>query len=252
MSEEVFLGKNMTADQNNLMGHFAKAFGQLGDPAILAILLKSALLCIAGIVVLASTVGLGVYGLVETFGDGLASFFGLSDEGSMAAIFSVVAFLVAGFFVMTFYLPLTAFTASLFLDDVAAAVEQRHYPNLGAVKEAPLIKGLQMALRLTAVLVLINILLIPVYFLAGPVSFVIFTLVNGYLVGREYFEQSALRYGFERRDALAGLRSKVHSGPLVIGLVFVLIASIPFLNLLLPVIATMVMTHVVVPATGRA
>ena len=245
-------GRNkMTKDQGNLMGHFAKAFGQLGDPAILSILLKSALICVAGILVLASTVGLGVYGLIDTFGDGLASLFGLDDESSLAALFSVVAFLVAGFFVMTFYLPLTAFTASLFLDDVAAAVERRHYPSLGTLPDASFLKGLHMAMRLTAMLVLVNILLIPVYFLSGPVSFVIFTLVNGYLVGREYFEQSALRYGFVRRQDIASLRVRVHPGPLVVGLVFVLIASIPFLNLLLPVIATMVMTHLVVPATSK-
>jgi Protein of unknown function (DUF540). len=60
-----------------------------------------------------------------------------------------------------------------------------------------------------------------------------------------------LRYGFVRRQDIASLRVRVHPGPLVVGLVFVLIASIPFLNLLLPVIATMVMTHLVVPATSK-
>jgi uncharacterized protein involved in cysteine biosynthesis len=70
----------------------------------------------------------------------------------------------------------------------------------------------------------------------------VFYVLNGYLLGREYYETVALR----RLDArLAGeLRRRNRWRVFLAGVVITLMLTVPLLNLIAPVIATAFMVHI--------
>jgi CysZ protein len=95
------------------------------------------------------------------------------------------------------------------------------------------------------IILLINILAMPAYLLMAlllGLGFVVSWLVNGYLVGREYMEMVAMRR-LTPKDAKA-FRKANGGSTFVAGFVIAVIMSVPFLNLLSPVLATAFMTHV--------
>jgi hypothetical protein len=131
---------------------------------------------------------------------------------------------------------------SLFLDSVAAAVERRHYPGLAPARSSGIGETLLTGLRFAAVLIGLNLLALPLYLLLPGANLVLFYLLNGYLLGREYLEQVALRHEIPAHT----LRLReMHRGQLLAaGALIAFGASIPLLNLLVPVLATAFMVHV--------
>jgi len=131
---------------------------------------------------------------------------------------------------------------SFFLERVAAAVEARDYPGRGPPRRQPVGEILGVMLRLTGLTLVLNVLALPIYLLIPGINLFLFLVVNGYLLGRGYFEVVSLR----RLDAAAtravcnrfGVR--VFLGGVVIAGMF----ALPFVNLVAPVIATAFMLHV--------
>jgi uncharacterized protein involved in cysteine biosynthesis len=85
---------------------------------------------------------------------------------------------------------------SFLLEDIAEAVEARHYPALPPARPQPVGEMLRSGLAFAAVTVAINLLALPFYLLLiflPPLNLFLFYGVNGYLFGREYFEIVALR-----------------------------------------------------------
>jgi len=144
-----------------------------------------------------------------------------------------------------FYPSTVMVIAGFFLDRVADAVDARHYPDLGPARKQPLGEILRSAFTLLAITLIANILLLPVYvftlFIPG-LNFVIFYSLNGYLLGREFFEMVAGRR-MEPADAKA-LRKSKGFAVFGAGVVVAVMTTIPILNLAAPVIATAFMVHV--------
>ncbi len=129
---------------------------------------------------------------------------------------------------------------ALFLEQAVAAVEARHYPDLPAPRSVPLIEQGAIALRFLATAVVLNLIFLPLYFIPG-VNAVAFFGLNGYLLGREYFELVA-----PRRLAPAEVRELYRSrriGVFLAGVGFALAALVPVANLFAPVLAAGTMTH---------
>ena len=118
---------------------------------------------------------------------------------------------------------------SLFLERIAAAVEALDYPGRSPPRRQPIGETLGAMLRLTALTLLLNLLFL-------------FLAVNGYLLGREYFEVVALR----RLDAAATRAARNRFGLRVFlgGVVIAALFALPLVNLVAPVIATAFMLHV--------
>lgn len=128
----------------------------------------------------------------------------------------------------------------LMLERIAGAVEARHYPGLPAPTEMPLTEALVQAAKFLAVMVALNILLLPFLFIPPLFPFVYYG-VNGYLLGREFFELVALRR-LSAADARA-LRKSRQAAVMTAGVIFAMLMTIPIINLLTPVIATATMLH---------
>jgi CysZ protein len=128
-----------------------------------------------------------------------------------------------------------------FLDRVAAAVEALDYPGLGPVRRAAAFDVIVATLRLMALTLLLNLLALPVYLLMPGINFFVFLGLNGYLLGRAYFEVVALRRldGAATRAVRHRFGGRVFLGGIVIAGLF----SLPLINLVAPVIATAFMVH---------
>jgi CysZ protein len=138
-------------------------------------------------------------------------------------------------------MPVASLFAGLFLEEIAGAVEDKNYPADPPGKDQPFWQGLWLALKFTAVLVVLNLLALPLYFIP-IVGVAVFWLLNGYLLSREYFELVALRH-LGPKEA-ASLR-RTHRLPLLTaGFLVAALASVPLLNLFVPLFATAFMVHV--------
>ena len=131
---------------------------------------------------------------------------------------------------------------SFFVERIAVAVEALDYPNKDPPRHQPLAETAGVMLRLTAVTIVLNLLALPVYLLAPGINVVLFLALNGYLLGRGYFEVIALR----RLDATAAraVRSRFAGRIFLGGVVIAGLFALPLVNLVAPVIATAFMVHV--------
>ena len=137
--------------------------------------------------------------------------------------------------------PVAAVVVSFFLDGVAAAVEARHYPALPPASELGVGEQLADSLRFFGLIVAVNLGALVVYLLVPPLAPLIFWAVNGFLLGREYFQLVAMRrLGPEGARALA----RRHRARLwLAGTAMAVPLSVPLLNLVVPILGVAVFTH---------
>lgn len=134
----------------------------------------------------------------------------------------------------------SAFTG-LFLEDIAQAVEDRHYPNLPPAHPVTLMDGMIASVNLFGLIVLANGLALVLYLFAGPLIPIVFWAVNGYLLGREYFTLVAMRrVGKPRARALWQVNRLRIWGA---GVLMAAPLSVPLLNLFVPVFGVATFTH---------
>lgn len=151
-------------------------------------------------------------------------------------IMGVGLFIGAGFLLA----PVTAIFAGLFLDDVAEHVEMNVYPQDGPGTPVPIGEAIWLALKFTAVIIGANLFALMLVLIPG-VNFVVFFLVNGYLLGREYFTFAAMRFRSEKE--VKELRAANSTTIFMAGMVIAGFMAIPILNLLTPIFAATMMVH---------
>lgn len=136
--------------------------------------------------------------------------------------------------------PVTAIIAGLFLDDVAEVVERTDYPNDPPGRAVPALHSLALAIKFFGVVILGNIIALLLLLVPG-INIAAFFIVNGYLLGREFFEFAAMRF---RPEAEAkALRRKYAGTVFLAGLLIAALLAVPLLNLLTPLFAAAMMVH---------
>ena len=101
-------------------------------------------------------------------------------------------------------------------------------------------------LRLLGRTVLLNLLMLPVYMallVLPPLNVLVFAVVNGALLGRDYFQTVALRRLSPAQ--VSSLRLSRRKQVWAAGTAAALLLTIPGLNLIAPVIATAAFVHLV-------
>jgi CysZ protein len=144
-----------------------------------------------------------------------------------------------------FYPATVMVVAGFFFDRVASAVEDRHYRELPEARHKGLGEIFKSAFVLLAITLVLNILMLPIYlltFFVGGLGFVIFYCLNGYLLGREFFEIAASRH-MDPKEARA-LRRSQRWTVFGAGVIIAVMTTIPILNLAVPVIATAFMVNI--------
>ena len=136
--------------------------------------------------------------------------------------------------------PVSAVVAGIFLDDAAEAIEREHYPAHAVGKALPLATAIPMALRFFLVVVVANLLGLVLLLIPG-VNVVAFLLVNGYLLGREFFDFAAMR---QRPIPVARELRRRNAGTVMLGgLVIAALLAVPIANLLTPLFGAAMMVH---------
>ena len=137
--------------------------------------------------------------------------------------------------------PVAAAFTGLFLEDVVDAVEDRHYPHLPGAIPAGWAAGLRQTVNFLGLVIAVNVAGLLVYPFAGLLAPVAFWMVNGFLLGREYFTLVALRR--LPPEAAATLRRRYRFRLWAAGTLMAAPLSIPFVNLLVPVLGVATFTH---------
>lgn len=213
-----------------MVSAFAKAIAQISDPAIRRVLWLSLGWTLGVFVALYSAVwyAIGHTALfANPWAEGLVDLLGVfASLGLTWILFPAVSGAIIG----------------LLLERVALTVEARHYPGLPMARAGSLAEGLIGSAKLIALMIVLNILVLPLY-LFPVINLLVFYGMNGYLLGREYFELAALRRmaGAEAR----GLRKARGLRVFLSGVVLAFLLTVPVVNLLAPIIGTAAMIHLV-------
>lgn len=222
-----------------IFASFAKALSQMGDPRFRRVLLIGVALTIALLFVVYAVVLLLISWLT---GDvvNLPLIGEVRWLNDLLGWASLLAMMVMSVFLMV---PVASAITSFFLDDVAAAVEARHYPDLPPVAPMPWMETLRDTLGFLGVLIGANLLALVLYITLPFAAFAIFWALNGYLLGREYFQLAAMR-----RFGRAGARELLRRHWLTVwgaGVLMAMPLSVPLINLFIPILGAATFTHLV-------
>ncbi len=221
-----------------------KALSQLLSPPFRVVLLKSAGLALALIIL----IGVGLHRLLAwlatTGADWLEGALGAGTH-MLLSILTWIISIAAGLGVVVgsvLLMPaVTALVGSFFVDEIALEVERTHYPLDPVGRPPPPLRALMEGVKAALLAVLVYLVALPFLLFAG-FGAVIFFLAAAYLLGREYFELAAMRH---HPFAEAKRLRKIHRGTVfVAGLLIAAFVSIPIVNLATPLFGMALMVHV--------
>jgi len=143
---------------------------------------------------------------------------------------------------MIFLAPPTAsLVASFYLDEIAGIVERSIDPSGRPGRPLPFAPSLAVGLRFATLSVIVNVVVLVLTIFTG-VGLAAFFALNGYLLGREYFELAAMRHlsAAEARALFDRHWLEVFGA----GAIVTVLVAVPLLNLLTPLFATAFLTRV--------
>ena len=194
------------------------AFGQIGDPAFRRPLIMGVLgaaLAVAGLIWLAAW---------------------------------LAGWAAAGVFLgWWLFLPVALGIAAQFTDSVAGAVERRHYPALAAPAGASVMAQAGFGLWFGVKLLALQILLLPLFFI--PIfGALIALLIAAHALGAGLLREVALRRMNLAHSRIAWQRLRWQGW--LLGLALALMAMVPVLNLLVPIIGIAAAAHLLIRGLG--
>ncbi|MDZ7906739.1 MAG: EI24 domain-containing protein [Cypionkella sp.] len=224
---------------------FLRALGQMGSGTFLKVIALGMALALALLAAITWAFGLLIFAIspdafdLPLIGevDGLAA---ILSWGGIALMLGLSVFLM---------IPVATLFSGMFLDEVADAVEARHYPTLPPAKGQGFYEGLRSGINFLGLVIAINVPALILYVVLPFSPLPLFWAINGYLLGREYFALVAAR----RIDlkAAKALR-RAHWGKVwLAGICMAIPLSIPVLNLIIPVLGVATFTHIFHRLQGR-
>ncbi|MEQ9695769.1 EI24 domain-containing protein [Shimia sp. SDUM112013] len=220
-----------------ILTSFFKALGQLGDRRFRKVFFTG--IALALILLIGASVG-----LVKVLDFFVAEEITLPWIGAVTWVddvlnWSLVLLVpVASIFLMV---PVASAMTGLFLDQVADAVEDRHYPGLPAVPDLPISETLKDTVGFLGVMIGANIVALILYVVFSPLALFIFWALNGFLLGREYYQMAAMRR--VGREGARALRRRNMGTIWLAGVLMAVPLSVPLVNLLIPIMGAAVFTH---------
>lgn len=225
---------------------FFKALGQIGDRRFRKVLFLGVGLTLALLIGIYA----GVLWLLQgATGDSMV-LPGVGEVTWLGDLLSVGSLLLMIGLSVFLMIPVASAISSMFLDEVAAAVEARHYPDLPPAPSVPMGEALRDTVNFLGVLLVANILALILYALFTPAALFIFWGLNGYLLGMEYFQLAAMRrIGRERARRM---RSRHRLTIWAAGTLMAMPLSVPLVNLLIPILGAATFTHLYHALAQRA
>lgn len=213
------------------------AFRQLGDPALRLPLILGALGALASIALL-------IWGAAA-----LAAWVAAGGPAWLTWITQAGGAAAGVFLGWWLFLPITVTLAAQFTDTIAAAVERRHYPGLPPPAGASLLAQAGWGAWFGLKLMVLQLLLLPCFFIPILGS-VIALLIAAHAFGAGMVRGVALRRMNLPHSRIAWQHLRWQGWWL--GLALALMALVPLLNLLVPVIGTAAAVHLLLRTMPNA
>jgi CysZ protein len=212
-----------------MFASLGRALGLVFDPALYGVILRSLILTVVLFILLAVGVEYAVHAL-PTLGSPWVN----RVLALMAPILLLLGFVLLG-------APVAAVFASLYLDKVADAIEARAYAADPKARGLSFGTGAWAGVRLAGAVLLVDLVLLPAEALLPGLAEVLMIIVNGFLLGREYFELAALRHiSVKAADALRRRNGAAVFGG---GLVISFLSAVPVANFFAPLFGAALMVH---------
>jgi CysZ protein len=204
------------------------AFGFLFQPAFRGLLVRSALFTLLLLLV---TLAAAEYlvSLLPVLGNPLVN--------KALALLAPILFI---FLLGAIGAPVAAVIGTLFLDRLAGRIEARDFPQ-SIVRPGAFWSTLTAGLRLSAAVLGADILLLPLDIGLPGIGEAASLLVNGWLLGWEYFELAALRH--LTPAAADALRKSQGWRVWGSGMAISILSAVPVLDLIAPLFGTALMVH---------
>jgi len=223
---------------------FRRALAQVTDPAFRGVLLKSlgwtVLLLGPFVVGFAAFIGM-ISGFLAWILPASVSLPWIGSFSTGAASLSGFGWTVLLFLSSVLMIPVAAAFVGFYQEDIAARVEARYYPSLPPAAPISFSDGLWDGARFLGFFAVVNIAALVVYLSSPLLAPYVFWLVNGLLLGRQFFELAAMRR-IGRKPALKLLR-RHYVQIWAAGVLLAIPMTIPVFNLVLPIIGVAVYTH---------
>ena len=212
-----------------MIGDVFKALMQVSDPKFLNVFIRGVAMTV--LLLVSSTIAL-LWALpnsisVPWFGE-LVWLTPLLDG------FAVISMIGLSIILM---IPVATICIGLFLDRILDAVEAKHYPDARLVRKVGIRETIIDLLSFLSLFIVINLLALVFY----PFLPFVFWIVNGVLLGREYFHMVAIRH-VGRKEAKA-LRRNHGLKISIAGTLLAMPLTLPLLNLVIPIFGAAMFTH---------
>ncbi len=217
---------------------YTEAFRQLREPrfrqtALIGAALSLVLLFV--LYVLLIQIFAAIEGETFVYSDGTR----MDRLGNYFSVISVATMLMLSVFLMA---PVASLFTGLHLNAVADDVEARHYPQLSATVRQDKQKLWLDSIRYFSLMLGINMVSFMAFAIFGLLwGVVFFWMLNGWLLSREYVTMIIERSA--DRPTIRNFRQSHRTTLLLAGVTLAVLLSVPFLNLLMPVVGVAAFTH---------
>ena len=215
-----------------LLESFRVAADDLRAPAARSILWRTLGFTIAAFVVLAIVVQAAI------------GYFTTGQSGWIQTVLDFLGGLATLVVTWLLFPAVATFIAGTMIEGLVDAVERRHYPDRAAQRSPSWLAAATASARFALFVIALNLVLLPLYIFLLFTAFlapVVFLAVNGYLLGREYFEMVAHRHldPLDAREMRRANRGLVFLAGVIVALVF----AIPIVNFFAPMLGAAAMVH---------
>jgi len=215
----------------------ARAIAQLGDRAFLNVLLR----CVAWSAICFIALHVLAVWLVQRV---------LQWHGPLGWAGDLLATVGATLLTLWLFLPLAAAISTLYLSRIAAAVERRYYPFLRPAHGASVASQAWDGIVLFGRILTFSLISFALVLILPGAGIVLAWAIAAYALGRGLFVAVAMRR-MQRSDAHA-LYRRFRWQILTQGGLMAAAASVPVVNLLIPLLGTAAMVHVLDDALSEA
>ena len=220
-----------------ILSDFLKSIAQFDDPKFRRVLWRGMGLTIVLLIAACLLVNFGINQLLSSAW--AANLIG--DQSWLGALINIGGVLFTIALSIWLMVPVTSAIIALFLDEVAQAVEARHYPHLPKQTATKLQDQILVGIRFLGILLLANIGALILSMIVPLLAPFVFWATNGYLMGREYFQMAAMR---RMPRAQAQELFQRHQGSIwTAGILMAIPMSIPLVGLFIPILGAATFTH---------
>ena len=211
-----------------MFASIARATRQIFEPALLGLLVRSAVL----------TLLLFLIGLAGA--EFIISRLPVLGNPWVNKALEILAPVMFVFLLGLLGAPVAALVGTIFLDKAASKIEARDYPQV-PVLPARIWPAFRTSLRLTGMVLTADLLLLPLDIFLPGLGQILSLIANGWLLGWEYFELVAVRH--LSTGAADALRHRQGLRVWLGGMLIAFLSAMPVLDLIAPVFGTALMVH---------